>query len=224
MWTRYEEEDPKYPLKPQVWTRPKLLQRSPVSPKFAPSISDILVPRIWNARTQPGDAERPVVNRKKTPSHFGPTLHLHWKQVCPNGERGLNWSIDDELGLDPRNRGRICQSLPSHRHAIAGHGKFASHSQKKFFPKYTFGFFLIFSLFLSHHSPFWCCFDGSFCNLVQLQVLLGYLGALALLGIVLPGPTISGALLADKTRLQYKCNGKSIFLVNFWSEKDIDSC
>ena len=38
-------------------------------------------------------------------------------------------------------------------------------------------------------------------------VLLGYLAVLAVLGAVLPGPTIAGTLLADKTRVHYKCNG-----------------
>lgn len=48
---------------------------------------------------------------------------------------------------------------------------------------------------------------------VLTVVLLGYLGVLALLRAVLPGPTIAGALLADKTRLYYKCNGLASLLV-----------
>lgn len=38
-------------------------------------------------------------------------------------------------------------------------------------------------------------------------VLLGYLAVLVVLGAVLPGRTIAGTVLADKTRLYYKCNG-----------------
>lgn len=52
---------------------------------------------------------------------------------------------------------------------------------------------------------------------VLTVVLLGYLGVLALLRAVLPGPTIAGALLADKTRLYYKCNGDDSLLFMFFS-------
>lgn len=47
---------------------------------------------------------------------------------------------------------------------------------------------------------------------VLTGVVLGYLAVLALLGAILPGPTIAGALLADKTRLHYKCNGDDSLL------------
>jgi hypothetical protein len=42
----------------------------------------------------------------------------------------------------------------------------------------------------------------------RLEVLVGYLGMVALLGVVLPGPSVAGAALEDKSRLTYKCNGK----------------
>lgn len=41
-----------------------------------------------------------------------------------------------------------------------------------------------------------------------LGVLLGYLAVLVLLGAILPGRTIAGAILADNSRLYYKCNGE----------------
>ena len=207
MWTRYEEEDPKYPLKPQVWTRPKLLQRSPVSPKFAPSISDILVPRIWNARTQPGDSERPVVIRNKHHRIFDQHCSCIVSRFAKMGSGDstaasmMSWEWTRE-SVAASVKACPLIDMPSLSMASLLPIPEKHHSKLLFW---------IFSFSRPHHSPFWCCFDGSFCILVQLQVLLGYLGALALLGIVLPGPTISGALLADKTRLQYKCNGKSIF-------------
>ncbi|XP_024399116.1 delta(14)-sterol reductase [Physcomitrium patens] len=48
---------------------------------------------------------------------------------------------------------------------------------------------------------------------VLMSVVLGYLGILALLGAVLPGQTIAGTLLADKTRVYYKCNGLASLVV-----------
>jgi len=42
---------------------------------------------------------------------------------------------------------------------------------------------------------------------VLLGVVVGYLAVLVILGALLPGRTIAGAVLADKSRLYYKCNG-----------------
>lgn len=52
-----------------------------------------------------------------------------------------------------------------------------------------------------------------------MGVLLGYLAVLVLLGAVLPGRTIAGAILADKTRLYYKCNGEN-FLLFTWRDSE----
>ncbi|KAL2633385.1 hypothetical protein R1flu_004864 [Riccia fluitans] len=41
----------------------------------------------------------------------------------------------------------------------------------------------------------------------------GYLVVLAVLGVVVPGPRIQGTVLADKTRITYKCNGLNVLLV-----------
>ncbi|KAL9273503.1 Delta(14)-sterol reductase-like protein, partial [Drosera capensis] len=38
-------------------------------------------------------------------------------------------------------------------------------------------------------------------------MLLSYLGYLAVFGSVLPGKVIDGVVLADGTRLKYRCNG-----------------
>ncbi|CAK9207700.1 unnamed protein product [Sphagnum jensenii] len=50
-------------------------------------------------------------------------------------------------------------------------------------------------------------------SISMLEVLVGYLGVVALLGVVLPGPSIAGAALEDKSRLTYKCNGLASLVV-----------
>ncbi|CAM6113683.1 unnamed protein product [Calypogeia fissa] len=47
----------------------------------------------------------------------------------------------------------------------------------------------------------------------SIGILLGYLGGLAALGAIIPGPKISGAVLADNTRKTYKVNGFNVLLV-----------
>lgn len=59
---------------------------------------------------------------------------------------------------------------------------------------------------------------------VLMGVLLGYLAVLVLLGAILPGRRIAGAILADKTRLYYKCNGGNSLLFTYrfftWRETE----
>ncbi|BFI11407.1 protein MpFACKEL [Marchantia polymorpha subsp. ruderalis] len=44
-------------------------------------------------------------------------------------------------------------------------------------------------------------------------LLAGYFVGLAVLGVVVPGPKIQGVVLADKTRITYKCNGFAVLVV-----------